>query len=206
LQIDPKTRGPRTDEALEVIRRLWTEDRVDFDGQFYKLSGVSITPKPVQRELPMWIGGSSEGAIRCTASFGTGWQSGFETPAEAGKVIAAIKVALAETGRTIDEDHYSVNVAFRFGEASEPVVVKAMAAYGGIGRTDPLAFFAVGDANTIVDRIGAYMDHGAHKFVLRPVAAGDNDVMMQTKKLRDEVLPAVAARGPRRADLDQPCG
>jgi probable F420-dependent oxidoreductase len=207
LQIDPTTRGARADEALQLIRRLWTEERVDFDGRFYRLSGVSMMPKPLQRELPMWIGGSSAAAIRRTANYGTGWQSGVETPAEAGKVIAAIKVALQETGREIDADHYGVNVAFRFGQADEPVVVKALQAYRRFGRTDPLALIAVGDAKTIIDRISAYIDQGAYKFVLRPVAAGDDDIMTQTKRLCDEILPAVAARWPApRRSLPQPRG
>ncbi|MEJ0071806.1 MAG: LLM class flavin-dependent oxidoreductase [Pseudomonadota bacterium] len=83
LDLDTKTRGRRTDEGLEIIRRLWTEDSVDFAGEHYRLSGASISPKPVQADLPMWIGGSSEAAIRRTARYGTGWQAGPERPEEA---------------------------------------------------------------------------------------------------------------------------
>ena len=98
LNLDPKTRGRKTDEGLEVIRRLWSEDKVDYDGVHYHLEGASIAPKPVQPDLPMWIGGSSEAAIRRTARIGTGWQAGPETPAQAEKVVAAIKQAAAEAG------------------------------------------------------------------------------------------------------------
>ena len=115
LDIDTKTRGRRTDEALEIIARLWREDSVDFAGKHYRLSGASISPKPVQPDLPMWIGGSSEAAIRRTARYGTGWQAGAETPADVGKVVAAIKKAVAEAGRTIDEDHYGAAFPFYFG-------------------------------------------------------------------------------------------
>ena len=48
LDIDTKTRGKRTDESLEIIARLWREDSVDFAGKHYRLSGASISPKPVQ--------------------------------------------------------------------------------------------------------------------------------------------------------------
>ena len=65
------------------MRRLWREDSVDFVGEHYRLSGATISPKPVQANLPMWIGGASEAAIRRTARVGTGWQGGPETPAEA---------------------------------------------------------------------------------------------------------------------------
>src|SRR5271155_4917818 len=106
LNLDTKTRGRKTDEGLEVIRRLWSEDKVDFEGVHYHLSGAQCLPKPVQPDLPMWIGGSSEAAIRRTAKYGTGWQAGPETPEQARVVVAAIQKAAAEEGRTIDEDHY----------------------------------------------------------------------------------------------------
>ena len=97
-------------------RRLWREDSVDFAGEHYHLSGASISPKPVQPDLPMWIGGSSEAAIRRTARFGTGWQAG---PGDAGRkprrIVAAIQAAAAEAGRSIDDDHYGAGFPFHFG-------------------------------------------------------------------------------------------
>ena len=144
----------------------------------------------------MWIGGSSEAAIRRTARFGTGWQAGAETPEEAAKVIAAIKLALAETGRAIDEDHYGVNVPFRFGSIDEPGAQRAMDGYRQYIGRDPTRYFAIGDAALMLDRIAAYIDAGAYKFVFRPVANGDDDMLDQTRSLIDEVLPKVARRWP----------
>src|SRR5262249_61326226 len=88
LDIDTKTRGRRTDESLEIIARLWREDSVDFEGRHYRLRGAAISPKPVQPDLPMWIGGSSEAAIRRTAKYGTGWQGGGETMEDAIRALA----------------------------------------------------------------------------------------------------------------------
>ena len=73
LGLDTRSRGAKTDEGLEIIARLWREEKVDFQGTHYKLSGASISPKPVQPDLPMWIGGGSEAAIKRTARYGTGW-------------------------------------------------------------------------------------------------------------------------------------
>src|SRR5438270_4402491 len=122
LNLDTKTRGRKTDEGLEIIRRLWREDAVDFAGVHYHLSGASISPKPVQPDLPMWIGGSSEAAIRRTARVGTGWQAGPETPEQAAKVVAAIKAACAEEGRSIDDAHYGARIPFRFGSTDDPAL------------------------------------------------------------------------------------
>jgi probable F420-dependent oxidoreductase len=190
LDIDTKTRGKRTDESLEIIARLWREDSVDFAGKHYRLSGASISPKPVQPDLPMWIGGSSDAAIRRTAKYGTGWQGGGETLEDAGRVVAAIKKAVVEAGRTIDEDHYGAAFPFYFGSASDSLVTGAMAAYAKRTGRDASTYFAIGDAQVIRDRVAAYVAVGIEKFILRPVGSGD-EVIAQTRRLIEEVLPHI---------------
>jgi probable F420-dependent oxidoreductase len=199
LNLDTKTRGRKTDEGLEVIRRLWSEEKVDFDGVHYKLSGASLSPKPVQPDLPMWIGGSSEAAIRRTARLGTGWQAGPETPAQAAIVVAAIRAAAAEEGRTIDDDHYGAGIPFRFGPSDDPALAPLFEAYRKRTGRDPADYFAIGDADAIVARISAYVDAGVSKFILRPAAKGDEEIMAQTRRLIGEVLPLVTARWPKPA-------
>ena len=199
MNLDPKTRGARTDEALEIIGRLWREDKVDFAGKHYHLTGATIAPKPVQPDLPMWIGGSSPAAIRRTARFGTGWQGGAENPELTGQVIAAIKAALKETGRAIDEDHYGAGFPFWFGTADDPGVAGTLAAYKALGLPDPLAYFAIGDAAAIVGRIAAYIEAGISKFILRPMGRDDGEIIAQTERLIGEVIPAVSARWPKPA-------
>ena len=141
LNLDPKTRGRKTDEALDVIRLLWSEDKVDYDGVHYKLSGASLAPKPVQPDLPMWIGGSSEAAIRRTARIGTGWQAGPETPSQAATVVAAIKKAAAEQGRAIDDDHYGAGIPYRFGSPDDPALAPLFEAYKKRTGRDPAGLF-----------------------------------------------------------------
>jgi probable F420-dependent oxidoreductase len=197
MHIDTTTRGRKTDEALEIISRLWSGEALDFDGRHFKLTKASIAPVPVQPDLPMWIGGSSEAAIKRTARVGTGWQAGPETADAVGQVISGIKKALLETGRTIDEDHYGAAFAFRFGGADDPGVAKVMEQYRTRTGRDPRDLFAIGDAEVILRRLTEYVDAGASKFILRPIADGDMDMLAQTKRLVEEVLPQVAARWPR---------
>jgi probable F420-dependent oxidoreductase len=198
LDIDTKTRGRRTDESLEIIARLWREESVDFQGRHYKLAGASISPKPVQPDLPMWIGGSSDAAVRRTAKYGTGWQGGGETIEDAIRTVAAIKKALPEAGRSIDEDHYGASFPYYFGAPSDPVVGRAMDAYAKRTGRDPKRQFAVGDANTILDRVGEYVAGGVQKFILRPIGPGEQ-VLAQTKLLIEQVLPQVGTRWPKQA-------
>ena len=194
MGIDPAERGGRADEGLQILRRLWSEDAVTFDGRYYHLQDASIVPKPVQKELPIWIGGSSEAAIRRTARFGTGWHAAGETPALIGPVIRQIRAAAAEHGRRIDEDHYGAGFPFRFGSKDEPGIEKALAPYRKFMKgADPLDYFAIGDAGTILDRLNAYIDAGASKFILRPLAHGTDEMLAQTRRLIQEVLPKVRA-------------
>ncbi|HEX2944046.1 MAG TPA: LLM class flavin-dependent oxidoreductase [Rhodopila sp.] len=197
MHIDTTVRGKKTDEALEIISRLWAGEALDYDGRHFKLTKAQIAPLPVQPDLPMWIGGSSDAAIRRTARLGTGWQAGAETPEAVGAVIAGIKDALCDTGRTIDEDHYGAAFGFRFGGPDDPGVAKVMEQYKARTGRDARELFAIGDADAIMQRLAAYVEAGASKFILRPVAQGDADMLAQTKRLVEEVLPAVAARWPK---------
>jgi probable F420-dependent oxidoreductase len=197
LSLGTTSRGRKTDESLEILRRLWREDEVHFTGAHYRLVGATISPKPVQAERPMWIGGSSAAAIRRVVRFGTGWQAGPETPAEAALVIAAIRAAARAAGRTIDEGHYGAGFPYRFGRPDDPRLTPSMEVYRKRTGHDPSDYFAIGDAATIIERIAAYIEAGVSTFILRPVAEGTEDMLAQTKRLLEEVLPEVARRWPR---------
>src|SRR5260370_21925917 len=146
LNLDTKTRGRKTDAGLEIIGRMWRDETVDFEGVHYHLSGASISPKPVQPDLPMWIGGSSEAAVRRTARFGTGWQAGAETPDQVAGVIAGIRAAAAAQGRAIDDDHYGAGIPFRFGRPDDPRLDRLFEAYKKRTGRDPPRYFAIADA------------------------------------------------------------
>jgi len=201
MHLDPTTRGRRTDEALEIIARLWSGEKLDYAGKYFQLTGAQIAPLPVQPDLPMWIGGSSDAAVRRTAKYGTGWQSGAETPETVGKVIAAIKTAVVAAGRSIDEDHYGAALAYRFGSWEDPGMARLAEAYETRTGRDAREAFAIGDADLIMSRLTEYVDAGACKFILRPVAQGDVEMYGQTKRLVEEILPRMAARWPKPAKI-----
>jgi len=185
-------RGALTDEALTVIARLWTEDKVTFHGRHLSYTDATIAPHPVQHPLPMWIGGSSPASIRRTARLGTGWLGGIQSPEQVAPVIAAIRAESAAAGRPIDPDHYGASFAFRFGSWDEPIVQNAGRLLARLGQgTDPRRYAAVGDADAMVTRVGEYVAAGASKFVLRPLALGDAEMADQTARLVAEVLPRV---------------
>ena len=149
----------------------------------------------------MWIGGSTDAAIGRTARIGTGWLGGSEPPAEAGRVVVAIKTATTEAGRSIDEDHYGAGFAFHFGSRDAPVVGRAMDAYAKRTGRDAMHTFAIGDSDAILARVAEYVDAGVSKFVLRPLGSDDDAILAQTRLLIEQVLPRAEARWPRRAKI-----
>lgn len=187
-------RGRLVDEALDIIAALWRGEAVTTDGEFFQYRGATISPLPVQAELPLWIGGSSPAAIRRTARVGTGWLAGRERPEEAGRAVAAIRSACEENGRGIDDDHYGAGFYYRFGREDEPFVEARLKAIGqNFPDRDPRDAMVVGDADDIVARISAYVQNDVSKFILRPVGQDDAEVMEQTRRLIREVIPAVEA-------------
>ena len=188
---DAGERGRRADEVLELARRLWSEESVDFRGEFYRYEGVSISPRPVQQPLPLWIGGSSPAAVRRTVRLGTGWLGGVQTPAQVAPVIAAIKRLGTESGRPIPEDHFGASFAFRLGPIDESQMMRAFAARARAAGADfdPAAYFALGEASAVLERIAQYRAVGVSKFVLIPLAQSETELLEQTRRLSAEVIP-----------------
>jgi alkanesulfonate monooxygenase SsuD/methylene tetrahydromethanopterin reductase-like flavin-dependent oxidoreductase (luciferase family) len=79
-------RGSITEEAIEIMRRCWTEDEFSFHGRHFQVDGVRCTPKPVQRPIPIWLGAVQGEALRRAARLGDGLLGGWS-----GEYIAALK-------------------------------------------------------------------------------------------------------------------
>ena len=139
----------------------------------------------------------SDAAIKRTAKYGTGWQAGPETPEEAGVIVRAIKTAAAEAGRQIDDYHFGAGFPFYFGSATDPAPDRMIEAYKRRTGRDAARLIAVGDAEAIVDRVAEYVHAGVSKFVLRPVGGNENELLAQTGRLIEEVLPRIANRWPK---------
>jgi probable F420-dependent oxidoreductase len=192
---DPRERGRYADEILEIMRRLWSEESVTFEGRYFRYRDASIAPRPVQQPLPLWIGGHGPAAIRRTARVGSGWLAGLAGAAQVGAIVAAIQRECAAAGRRIDPDHYGATLPFRLGSYDEPVVQR-MAAARGAQPGAPPPWLAVGDASAVLARLREYVAAGVSKFVLIPLARGDDDLTLQTRRLVEEVIPAIEAAAP----------
>jgi len=106
-------------------------------------------------------------------------------------VVAAIRKLGLESGRPIPEDHFGASFAFRLGPPDESLVSRAFAARVRAGGADfdPEKYFALGEANAVLERIAQYRAAGVSKFVLIPLAQSEKELLEQTRRLAAEVIP-----------------
>ncbi len=103
LGADFSRRGQRIEEQVEVLRRLWTDDLVKFEGEFHELPDAGIRPLPVQRPIPLWMGGMAEPVKRRVARLADGWIPQFQPGDEAEDHLADLYEYAEDAGRDPDE-------------------------------------------------------------------------------------------------------
>jgi probable F420-dependent oxidoreductase len=97
--LDPATRGRRLDEALEICKRLWTEEKIEHTGEFFEFEEVMFEPKPVQApHPPIFVGGESNLALRRAARAADGWIGMWHTPESAKEQIKKLDALRREYG------------------------------------------------------------------------------------------------------------
>ena len=188
--VSKEDRGLRTDEAMAVLRRLWKEDNVTYEGQFFSLHDVTINPKPVQTpSLPLWVGGHSTAAQRRVGRMGDGWLVSSTTPREVSDGIDVIFSTAAEYGRQIEKDHIGALIGFYIsGTQREAISVAEPFAFRR-GPYAPLTEYnALGTPEDVKDSIDRYLEAGASKFVVRPMCP-PGQAIEQLALFGREVLP-----------------
>ena len=102
LGVSFKDRGKMTDEQLQIIQQLWTQEHASFSGQFYRFDDLAFYPKPIQQpRIPIWVGGEGAAAHRRAAKYGDAWFPYFVevTPAELSAGYDAVRRSAAAAGR-----------------------------------------------------------------------------------------------------------
>jgi probable F420-dependent oxidoreductase len=163
------------DEALPLIRRLWTEDAVDHHGPRFDYDGLTVLPKPVQQPPDVWLGGQSTSELRRVGRLGDGWLPSFSTPADAAAGRAVIEEAAAGAGREIDTEHYGALIPYVHTELPERLVRVLEVRRPGV---DPARVVPAGWA-ALCDLLEEFIAAGFSKFVLVPA--------QQPRAWRDEI-------------------
>jgi probable F420-dependent oxidoreductase len=151
LGVPFKERGARSDEALRVMRALWTEAEPKLEGRFFRFAGIKAEPKPLQKpHPPIWIGGASRATFRRAVEFADAWHPSHRPIEEIAAGAKTLKELAAARGR----DPRSLAIIAR---APLRVVTD-----GGVPEPRPLL---VGTPEQIVEGIRAYKAAGVTGFM-----------------------------------------
>ena len=134
-------RGAFTDEAIAVVRALWTQDEPKFDGKYSRFDGMKFSPKPLQKPgIPIVIGGVSRPAIRRAARLGDGWQPLGMAPEALGQGIATLQEEAHAAGRDAAKIPVSIAMSLAAARAgrhalgTKPAdIIKNARAYASLG-------------------------------------------------------------------------
>ena len=196
--VDPEHRGARTGEALQIIKRLWTEDEVTYEGQHFSVNGVKSTMKPLRKPPPpIWIGAGASRAIRRAARLADAWYSGpTATLGELEQGLEYYKQRLEGYGKEapaqfpVRRDLYIAadqETALREGAQ---YLNGPMSLWRG-AENDPDRFF-IGSPEVIVEQLGRYQEKlGDIEWVFRIQWPGipHAKVMEQVELLASRVMP-----------------
>jgi probable F420-dependent oxidoreductase len=164
--VDKAERGALLDEVIPLLRRLWSGEVVHHDGSRYHLRDARLTPTPMQVPLDMWLGGQVPGALRRAGRLGDGWIPGLLTPTEAVQKRGRIEAAALEAGRSIDPEHFGVNLTYSRGPLPMALVERLRRRRPDL---DPKTLVPQSRA-ALHERVDEWLAVGFSKFLLRPAA------------------------------------
>jgi probable F420-dependent oxidoreductase len=155
LGIDPAERGARTDEHIEVLRALWTEDPARFEGRFTRFDGLVLATTPrTEGGPPIWVGGNTRVALRRALRLGDGWH-GFEVFHED---MPAVREQLEQAGEELGRDPAGLDLS----------VVRGLMPPGREEESFiPDRRMLGGSAEAIVDELGRYAEQGVDEVVIQ---------------------------------------
>jgi probable F420-dependent oxidoreductase len=99
LAEDFHNRGRRSEEQISVLRALWTQEVVNFKGRWHQISHAGLNPLPIQRPIPIWLGGRAEAVIRRVARLADGWFPQFAPDKAGEETLARLHTYAREAGR-----------------------------------------------------------------------------------------------------------
>lgn len=192
--VDPTRLAGRFTESLELMKLMWTEPRVDFDGRFWSLKGAAMEPKPFQKPFPpIWFGASDPNAVRRAIRLGDGFLgAGSQSTAQFAEQAKVARAELAEVGRdsstfVIGKRAYTA-VDDDAGKARKRIAEELDRMYGYFGMRDLESEAVAGTPEECVAGLRAVIAAGAEFLLLNPLF----DDAVQMERLAAEVVPHLA--------------
>ena len=177
-------RAPIFDEALGLMRRLWSEESVTHHGEHFHVDDVVVLPKPQQDPLEVWLGGVAPSELRRVGRLADGWIPSFVTVDDVERGIATVNEVATSHDRAIDPEHFGVLIPYANAPIDDAVREFLSARRPEVDFEDIVA----PDLDSLAKMIGRYCDVGASKFVVVPFGPLA-DVTAQLEELAEVVRP-----------------
>jgi alkanesulfonate monooxygenase SsuD/methylene tetrahydromethanopterin reductase-like flavin-dependent oxidoreductase (luciferase family) len=191
-------RGGRTNEAIEVLRALWTQETASYHGKYFQFTEVSMRPKPLQPGgPPIIIGGRSDAALRRAARLGDGYMPYLFTPQQYAAALQKIHAYAGDNGRTLERFQATlyqfIYVADTYEAAFQQANRRLSTNYHQPFDRLVDRYCAVGTPEACSARLQEYIDAGARDIILVPTTSGPADFVQQAQRLARHVLPRLRA-------------
>ncbi len=142
----------RLSESLRIIRSLWTEERTNFDGRYYRMKDAIANPKPVQKpHPPLWIGASGETTLRLVARYADVWNAAGGDPSRMRELSEQLDQACAAIGR--DASQIRRSLQYGWDGASRQQLVDQAGAYLEQGVTEQVIYLRGADPVRLAEKI-----------------------------------------------------
>ena len=133
LGMDFKDRGLRSEEQISLLRKLWCNELITFDGKWHKITDAGLNPLPVQRPIPIWFGGHADAVMRRLARIGDGWFPLFEMNDEGKGLIDKLHRYIEEAGRHSSE--VGIETFINVSDKTSEQYKKEIADWKNVGAT-----------------------------------------------------------------------
>jgi probable F420-dependent oxidoreductase len=192
--LSPDKRIARFNEALTLMQKLWTEDNITFEGQFWQLKNATLVPKPLQKpHPPIWFGGNAPAALKRAALRGGGFMgAGSSSTANFTEQVKTVRQALAEANKNPADFTIAKRVYIAVDRDRDRAAKRLKEWFGLYYGTADLAekVSVWGSAEECASQINDIAAAGARVLLLNPVF----DLMEQMEVLAGEVIPRVASK------------
>ena len=171
-------RGSMSDEAIAIMKELWTQEDPSFQGSYHSFSGMKFSPKPLQKpHMPLLIGGLSHSAIRRAARVGDGWHASTVSAEELTQGVGYLQECARAAGRDVSEIPVSVRLDMGISSATSNTYGRSRYSLGA-------------DAEEITRNSQAFERLGVETIVIAPTTGDTGETLAALEMLTRDVLPA----------------
>ncbi|HVA79368.1 MAG TPA: LLM class flavin-dependent oxidoreductase [Candidatus Binataceae bacterium] len=190
-----KERGGRATESIRIIKRLWTEDRVEHRGKYFSFGAIRMEPKPATPGgPPIWVGGRAEAALRRAALHGDGWMPYVVTPKRVSEGLEFIAREAERAGRKIERFGTCVHLFCTLGptyEAALAVAAEHLSKRYAMDFREPAKrYAALGTPAQVAERVAEFIKAGVRDIGIDSICH-PRDRSAQLDQFAREVIPLI---------------